>query len=161
MGEFRIRATGPAGRCREPDLGNDLVLGERRLKRSFEVLRRFDVAAALRPDRPDGRIESQRGRGLVGSRVGVREAAADRAACADLQVAYSARRLGEGRELRAHRRVMRDVAVRRERSDRDDAVVLGADLAEGGDATQIDERFGLREPELHEWQEAVAPGDDL
>ena len=84
MGEFRIGTTGSAGRRRKPDLSDDLVLGERRLKRSLEVLRRFDVAAALRPDGPDGRIESQRGRGLVGSRVGVREAAADRAACAHL-----------------------------------------------------------------------------
>src|SRR5207247_9961487 len=39
--------------------------------------------------------------------------------------------------------------------------VLSAELAERGDATQIDKRFGLREPELHEWQEAVSPGDDL
>ena len=53
-----------------------------------------------------------------------------------------------------------DVHVTGERADGD--VVAGvADVRQVGDATDVDERARLGEPQLHEWQQAVAAGEEL
>ncbi len=117
------------------------------------------VAAALGAHGADRRVVRERGCRFVGRGVGVREAATDRAACAHLEVAHLARGIGERGELRADRLVVRDLSVSRERADHDRPVGFGANFPERRDATEIDERLGLRESELHEGQEAVAARD--
>src|SRR5438128_1368567 len=69
--------------------------------------------------------------------------------------------LGERGEPCVDRLMLGDGAVRRERADDDRAVALGADLAQRGDATEVDQRLGLRQPELHEREQAVAAGQQL
>src|SRR5467141_1544894 len=159
MCELRVRAPAAPRLSGKADLGEYFVRGKRGLECSLEVIARADVAAALRADGADDRVVRECWRGLVGSRIGVREAAADGAACADLEVTDRARGLGERDKLRADVLVVRDRAVRREGPHHDGAVGLGANLAQRRDAAQIDEHLGLREPELHERKQAVATGD--
>ena len=80
----------------------------------------------------------------------MREAAADRAACADLKVADLGSGVGERGELCANGLVVRDIAMGRECPDHDRPVGLGADLVQRRDAAEVDERLGLREPKLHQ-----------
>src|SRR6267143_1049101 len=121
MRELRVGAAGPAGGRWKADL----VGRERCLERALEILARWNVAAAFGADGADGRVVRERWCGLVRRRVGVREAAAHGAACADLKVADLTRGVGERSELRADGLVVRDIAMRRERADHDRPVGLG------------------------------------
>src|SRR5712692_6514446 len=119
MWELRVRAPCSPGLRRESDLRDDLARRERGLERALEELSRGDVAAAARPDHADGRLERERGTGLVGRGIRVRETSADGPSRADLEVADGGGGLGERGEPCADRLIFGDGAMRRERADDD------------------------------------------
>ena len=104
-------------------------------------------------------VEREHRRRVVRRRIGVREAAAERAAIADLRVADRRRRPRPAPDT--CRGAARDVAtswwvVRG--ADLDRAVLL-ADAGQPGDARDVDERARLAQPQLHQRHQAVAAGD--
>ena len=70
------------------------------------------------PDDAELGVEREHDRGQLGGRVGVGEAAADRAAVADRRVADEPARLGHQRRARADRRGALDRRLPRQRADR-------------------------------------------
>ena len=83
------------------------------VKRSWKKSLRLDRAPALRPLDVDLRVDRQHRGGVVGRRIGVREAAAERAAIAHLRIADLAGGLGDHRALLAQQRRRGDVVMRR------------------------------------------------
>ena len=105
-------------------------------------------------------VERQHHRRIVGRRIGVREAAAERAAIADLRIADRRRRVGHHRALLRSSRRRRHVVMHRRGADLDLAVLL-ADAGQLRNARDVDERRRLAEPQLHQRHQAVAAGEQL
>ena len=85
----------------------------------------------------------------------MRQAAADRAAVADLAVADQRGRLGEHGTSGADELRLRHLRVPRERAD-PDAVAIVLDSAEPRDPADVHQGRRGCEPQLHRGQEAVA-----
>ena len=92
----------------------------------------FTMRAALRLLEVDLRVEREHRRRVVGGRIGVGQAAAERAAIADLRIADLGRGLGDDGTALAQQRRASHVVVRRARADLDRAVLL-ADAREARD----------------------------
>src|SRR5439155_25737481 len=105
-------------------------------------------------------IESQDSCRPIARRIGVRQAAADRAFVADLQVAdlRSAFRKQRTNLLQQIRRF--DLIMRGHRADAD-LSVLFANVREVFDAADVYEQRRLYESELHCRNQTVAPGENL
>jgi hypothetical protein len=105
-------------------------------------------------------VERHQDGGVVGRRIGVRQAAADGAAVAHLRVADRRGRFRERRTLVGQERRRRHRVVRRGGADLDLAVLL-RDARQPRDAGDVDERGRLAEPQLHQRNQAVAAGQQL
>ena len=90
----------------------------------------------------------------------MRETAAERALVAHLNIADRRRRLREQRAISLDELRLLDLRVCRERADAD-SVAFDADVAEIGDATEIDDVPGLGQPQLHQRHEALPAGEKL
>jgi hypothetical protein len=105
---------------RHDDLGDQLTLFERGRERAVEQVSRLELALAADRAHCEAAAEGQHDRRHVRGRIGVRQAAADRAAVSHLQVADAGRALGE----RCDRRALdgnrpRELVPGRQRSDRE------------------------------------------
>src|SRR5206468_8913538 len=160
MRELRVRAAGTSGRRGETDLDDDLVRTERRLEGLLEELARGNVPTALWADDADRRVEREGRCGLIRCGIRVGKASTDGAARTHLQVSDGSRGFRERGERLGGRRAVGDRPVCRERAD-DDGAILALDLTEAGDAADVDQQFGLGEPELHQGNETVAAGQHL
>ena len=90
----------------------------------------------------------------------MRDGPADRAHVADLRVADLRRRVRDDRAAFLQRLGVADVVVPRERADRDPVAVL-AYVREVGEPSDIDQRRGSRDPQLHRRQERMPSGEEL
>ena len=97
----------------------DFVGGDRGLQQIDEEVLGADRAPAARTDDLDLRVERENRRRVVGRRIGVHEAAADRALVAHLHVADVRRRLGQQRALARAAADDSIVVMRRHRADGD------------------------------------------
>src|SRR5207244_3345340 len=79
---------------------------------------------------------------------------------ANRRIADQRRDLGEDGELRLHHRRRLDLPVGGHRADREHVAVL-LDPREPGDLAQVDQVLGLRQPQLHHRDQAVAAGEQL
>ncbi len=98
--------------------------------------------------------------GPVRARIRVRARAADRAPVADLGVTDAARSVAHDRVGGRQPGVLEDAAVRRAAADPPLPAVVG-DPVEPAHRLDVHQQRRLREPELDQGQEAVAPGQDL
>ena len=90
----------------------------------------------------------------------MRDRAADRPPVAHLRVADEPGGLGDDRALGPEELARLQVAVARKRADGDRVTVLTY-IGEVGDAADVDEQLGTREPEAHEREERVAAREEL
>jgi len=90
-------------------------------------------------------------------RVGVRQAAAHRAAVADRHVGHQADRLGQQRRGHGHLGGPLDLGHPGHGPD-DQGVALAPDSGQAGHAAQIDQVTRLGQPEVHQRDQALAPG---
>jgi hypothetical protein len=118
-----------------------------------------ELALAVLAGDDDRGAERLQHRRVVGGRVGVRDAAADRPAVADEPVADLAGGLRDDRADADGKLRARDVGVRGERADRQLAV--RGDLGEPGNPPDVDERGRRCQPHLHQRQEAVPTREHL
>ena len=133
---------------------------ERSLEKALEEVVRRDRALAVRAlDHERGVEREQRGR-QVGGRIAVRDRSADRAAVPNLVVADlggdGARHAALAREHVARL----EVAVTRERADRD-VIARVADVRQVADPADVDEHGRRREPQLHQREQRHAAREEL
>src|SRR5581483_6281130 len=126
--ELLIRPAG-AGHLRHPDLGQELVGGERRLQESGEEGGGGDGAFAAGTAGHERPAEGQDDRREVGGRVAVGQGAADGAAVADLGVADEAGDVGQDRHFGPEDVAVLDVVVAGQRPD-GDVVTAIADVGQ-------------------------------
>ena len=126
----------------------------------LEEVARLDDPRAARAVDVDARVERQHDRRIVGRRIRVREAAAERAAVADLRIADLTGGIGHHRALLTQHRGRGHVVMDRRGADLDLAVLL-ANAGEAGNARDVDERRRLAQSQLHQRHEAVAAGEQL
>ncbi len=115
------------------------------------------------PSGPAGdelRVEREHHGAEVGSRIGVGDRAADRAAVANLRVADQLHRPRDQRAAGRQHRIADERGVPGERADRDPVAVL-ADVAEVVEPADVDEHRRARDAELHRGEERVAAGEHL
>jgi hypothetical protein len=143
----------------DPDRAKQFAGGERRLHDVDEEPGGGNAARAGRPGDLNLRVQREHHGRPVGRRIGVRQAAADRALVSDLNVADLRRRFGEQRALRGEDRRRAQLRMRRHRADDDEAVLFG-DAAQLRDAGEIDDHARLREPQPHGRHETVPAGQD-
>ena len=108
----------------------------------------------------DVSIDREHHRGVVGCRIGVREAAADRATIAHLLIADLRSRVGNDGAVLVQQRRGGDIVVDGAGADLDSAVLL-ANAGEARDARDVNQQLRLVQSKLHERNEAVAAGDEL
>ncbi len=104
------------------------------------------------------RAQGEQRRGIVGRRIGVREASADRTASPNLGVTDVSGRLGQHRTTPSYLRRPGDGFVRHQSSDLD-AVASGFDTAEAGKPADVHERRGVADPQFHSRNQAVPTGE--
>ena len=155
--EGAARAGRQAG---HPDLRQQLVGLERRGEGRGEELRAGDGA----PSSPAGcdhiGAEGKHHRRQLGGGIRVGEVAPDRPAVPDRQVADEMTRLGYDGQSRAHRGVALQRVLAGEGPD-GQAAVGGPHVGQLGESVDVDDDLGLREPEVHQRDETLAPGEDL
>ena len=120
----------------------------------------LDHPRAARAGDLDARFEREHDRRIVGRGIGVREAAAERAAIADLRIADLTGGIGHHRALLTQHRGRGHVVVHGRGADLDLAVLL-ANAGEARNAGDVDERRRLAEPQLHQRHQAVAAGEQF
>ena len=98
--------------------------------------------------------------GQVGRRIGMRQAAADGAAVADLKIADVLGALDDERKPLAQEGGLEQVAVGGGGADAGALPVL-RDPAQLGEVAHVHQPRRLRQPEAHHRQQAVAAGEDL
>ncbi len=145
---------------RHLDRGEDLALAHRRGEQVDEELARLDRALPLLRLQVQRRVERLDHRRQVGAGVGVGEVAADGAAVAHLRIADLGRRLGHDRARLLEHVGRGELGVGGERADAH-ARSRALDAGELLDAADVDQVGGLRQPQLHHRQQAVAAGEEL
>ena len=150
-----------AGPARRTSMrGEDLVLGQRGpVEVEEEVCGTYPPRPA-RPDQLEGGVTRQHGGGLVVAGVGVGHVAPDGGAVAHERVGDDAARLGQERAVLAHEG--RGLQLRlAHHGAQDEAVARARDAPQLPDAAEVHEVGGLGEAELHEREQALAPGEHL
>ena len=142
------------------NFGDDLVGLERRGQRALEEVGGLDGARAALADRGDDRVAGLADAGHLGRRIGMRDAAADRAAVADLVVRDMRHRGLEQRMRGVEPLVVENVAPARQRAE-PDAVGADLDLAQVLELPQIDQQRRPRHAERHHRHQALAAGQRL
>ena len=97
---------------------------------------------------------------MVIGRVGVGDVAADRRQIAHQRIGDHRDGIGEQRIALGDQRLRFEIRFTRQRADAECAIVL-SDVRETVDAVDIDEMARLRQPEAHEGNETLAPGQHL
>jgi hypothetical protein len=156
-----LEAPAPAGRPRrQPHLDDDLVGGERGGERALEEIGGLDHAdAGLARDRDLG-VAGHGDPRHFRRRIGMRDAAPDRAAVADLIVRDMGNRGLEQRMRAIEPPVVLDVAPAHHGAQRH-AAVGNPDAAQVGELAQIDQQRRLGETEGEHRHQALAPGQRL
>jgi len=108
----------------------------------------------------DRRACGNQHRQVVGGRVRMCGAAADRATVADLHVADHGRRRQQQRAVAGDQRIALDPVVPDHRADPQRRVAL-LDAVQPGDVVERDDRIGTREAEVHHRHQAHATGKHL
>src|SRR5262245_53659437 len=158
--ELEIRPRGRRARIAHLQAGDHLVLLERGRERALEELLDRNRPRSRRGAGFDVGPDREHDRAPVGLRVGVCERAANRAEVAHDRVgdlrgcrAESAEPAAE--QLRALARLVTD-----ERAHAETAVLL-CEGVQTGNRVDVDKRPWGRESELHQWDQTLAPGEDL
>ena len=128
---------------------------DRRRHQVDEKILGLDRARAGGVLQPHLALQREHRRRIVGRRVRMGEAAADRAAVAHLNVADIAGAFGEQSELVVQQVGGVDLMVAHRGADAYPAALLG-DLAKLGDARDVDQVARLRQAQLQDRQQAVA-----
>ncbi len=116
--ELLIRAP-RRGQLRHPNLGEQLVGPQRGLQKALEEVGSGNGPVTRRTSCDERRIECEEHGRQVGRRIAVRDRAPDRAAVAHLVVAHFARDRPDRVALLGQHRAGLEVAVPRQRADRD------------------------------------------
>ena len=145
---------------RHPDLGDDLVGGERGLEEVEEEVVGVDHTFTTTPPDDDAAPEREDHRGQVRRGVAVRQRPAEGAAVADLRVADLARGRAQDRDVLPHHRVVLDVVVPGEPTD-GELVAVVAHVREVAEPADVDQHRRRRQPQLHQWQQRVPAGEEL
>jgi hypothetical protein len=157
-GELGNPEAGPGRRRREDDLLEHLAGGEGRLEPSRKEVPRRDVARPGGACDAHGCVERERGGGKLGCGIRMGDAAADGAAMPDRRMRHVVQSLREERHLRGDIRVVLDVPLARARAHVDLAVPTH--VRELANRPHIDEMRRLRQPEVHQGDQALAAGKD-
>ena len=97
---------------------------------------------------------------IIGRRVGMDEAAGQRAAVPNLRVADGPRRVRQQRPCAVHARMRRHLGVPRQRAYRQ-AAVLFDNGGQTGDAVEVDDRAWLGQAQLEQRHQALAAGQEF
>src|SRR5262249_32722262 len=153
---------GAAHGAREPHLGDHLVGGRGGGVVPLEELFRRDDALPARPVQHDLRPEQQGEQAPFGRRIGVGDAAAERAPGPDRVVPDPPCCPGEDPEVRPPRGVggRRDGPVRGQRPD-PQPVTVGAEVGQARYPGDIDQGARPGQPEVHHRDQAEPAGQDL
>jgi len=127
--------------------------------RAREELARRDAALAVRPAEHDLAVEREDDRGQLGGRVGVDDAADDRAAVAHRGMGDLAEGLGDERRGARDLLGALDGRLPRPRPDRQPAVVE-ADVVELVDVVDVDEVRRLGDAEVHQRHKTLTARQD-
>ena len=151
-------ATRVGGKHRQPRLDQQFIVAQRRRHDALEEIARRDGALAARALGQNLAVERRQHQRPFGRWIGVRQAAAERAAVADRIMGDVAHHVGEQLAERA----LADRAVERgmahTRADHELAVGDGEPI-ERIDAVDVDEMSRLGEPERHGRHQALAAGE--
>ena len=147
----RVTELGIGGSCRdgEADAGDDLAIGQRRGEHALEeVIGTVGSAISL-----DQGIKGEHGGRIIGGRIIVGEAAAQRAAVAHLRIADAGGKAGQARNGGG---AGCDIGMAGHRADPQ----AGPVAADAGKAQrrQIDQRIGHAQPRFHRRNQRVATG---
>ena len=144
----------PGGR--DEHVGDDLGLRQRGAPVTFEQLGHGHGALATGTADHHPRVGGQRGAADLRCRVGVRQAATDRAAVAHPHVADVLDRVGQQRAVPPHQAVLEQDAVPGEGGQPEHAAGDGRLPVVG--RVDVDEQPGMGEPEVEHRHKALAPG---
>jgi hypothetical protein len=105
-------------------------------------------------------VERRQNRRQVGRRIAVRNRTADRPAVSHLRIADQARRVRDDRHVLLHERIVLEVVVTRQRSDRE-LLARVPHVAKVADATDVDEQRRPREPQAQQRDQRMSAREEL
>ena len=151
-----------AGRGREVDLGDHLIRPGGGGVEALEELGHRDGALTARAGELDPCAQQHGEQAPFGGRVGVRDAAAERAAGPDRVVPDPPRRPGQHAEAVQHGRVAAqfDGPVPGQRAD-PQAVRPGSEVVQSRDAGDVNQGAGPGQPEVHHRDQTLPARQDL
>ena len=141
---------------REAHRGDHFTVGQRGFVQAGEEVVGGDAAAVG----VDGRAQAQHGSGVARRRVVVGQAAAYRAAVANLTVADLASQVGQRGDRSGESGVRGHRSVGAHRADLDHSA-RHRDVVQAGDAGQVDQRLGRGQAEFHRREQRLAAGNQL
>ena len=159
-GEFLKAETALGRPCRQADFGDDFVRLERGHQRTLKEIRRVDHARAGFADDGDLRLAGHDDARHFGGGIGMRDAAADGAAIANLIMRDMLDGRDQERMRLAQSRVVEDVAPAHHGAERD-AVIRDLDLPQLGELAQIDQQRRRGDAERQHRHQALAAGQRL
>nr|CAI0337328.1 hypothetical protein SHINE37_41182 [Rhizobiaceae bacterium] len=142
------------------DRGDELVRLERCHQRADEEVRGGDLPLAPDRERRNRPVKEERHHRHLRGRIGMADAAAERAAIAHRQMRNMMHGIVQDRDVPVHERIRRRHAVPDRRPDAQTFAVF-LDTVEAGDAVDVDQDRGLHQAEIDHRHEALAARDDL
>ena len=156
-GEFLERPAPVTRPGRQPYLGDDLVRGKACRHRPEEEIHRLDEACAGISGDGDFGVAGHRDARHLGSRVGQRNAAADRATIADLVMRNMTHGCRQQRMGAGKFGIFFDVAPA-DTGTKPDTLRADDNAVEPRDAFEIDKKPGLGQPERQQGHQALPAG---
>ena len=147
-------------RHRQLDGDQQFLRRQRRLIDSGEKIRGGNPPFAGLAAHDDGRVQRHHAGRQFGRRVGVGEAAAERAPVADRRMRDMGDGLAQQGRVRSDFRRAGKFDMARQRADGEDIAAQGYSL-ELGDRADIDHQFRTDQPQIHRGHQALATGQQL
>src|ERR1041384_463824 len=154
MRHLLISLTETSARLLDANFAQYLTRLKIRRQQTDEEVFGFDSALAVWSNKNKFSIEREHGSGPIAGRIGMRDAAANRALVANLNVADALRTLRQQRTNPFQQIRRFQLIVRRSRADQN-LIPFFTDIRERFDPGNIDQQGRLREPQLHRGYQTV------